>query len=61
VLDARCWTRGVLPNDLDQSGDVEWLPWQQADKESTKALVEGCDDVVHAVLSRSGVPLRRGK
>ena len=51
---SKCWTRSDLPSDLDQSGDVEWLPGHLADKESMKDLVDGCDAVVHAGLSRSG-------
>lgn len=47
-----------MPSDLAQLGDVEWLPGQLADKGSMKDLVDGCDAVVHAGLSRSGRSLQ---
>jgi len=54
--DCRCWHR---PNSdrggIDAAeGRIEWLPGELGDADAGRALVEGCDAVVHAALYRPG-------
>lgn len=54
----KCWYRESSDRsqfDLFTESKIEWVPGQLADANSAKALVDGCDAVVHAGLWRSGM------
>lgn len=53
-IHSRCWTRSSLSESPVHNEGVEWVPGQLSDKKSMELLVQGCDAVVHAGLSRSG-------
>lgn len=53
-IQSRCWTRSSLPESQEHNEGVEWLSGQLSDKKSMELLVQECDAVVHAGLSRSG-------
>lgn len=59
----RCWYRPST----DRSGleaweqSLTWIPGELGDAASSRALVEGCDAVVHAALSRPGREFRGGE
>lgn len=59
----RCWFRP----DSDRGGfeqfgqQIEWLPGELRDRQATRALVDGCDAVVHAALYHSGGGFRGGE
>ena len=61
----RCWYREDSNRDeiaSDQHADnLEWVPGQLGDEASSAELVQGCDAVVHAALSRSGPSFRGGE
>jgi nucleoside-diphosphate-sugar epimerase len=55
----RCWHRASSNRDgFEQIGDLEWVEGDLGDRDSTAALVEGCDGVVHAALYRPGAGFR---
>jgi nucleoside-diphosphate-sugar epimerase len=53
-IQARCWTRGNFSNEQSGTTGVEWVRGCLTDRDSAEKLVQGCDAVVHAGLSRSG-------
>lgn len=56
----RCWHRPGSDRDGFEavSGHIEWVPGDLGDAESARALVAGCDAVVHAALDRPGAGFR---
>lgn len=58
-----CWHRPESDrtgfDDLERP--VAWLPGELGDTEATRALVEGCDAVVHGALHRAGANFRGGE
>ena len=52
----RCWYRPKSDRGgIDAAeGRIEWLPGELGDADAGRALVEGCDAVVHAALYRPG-------
>lgn len=55
----RCWRRaGGDDGGFDGIRDLQWLDGELGDLASAKALVAGCDAVVHAALFRTGVGFR---
>lgn len=55
----RCWFRSSSNTDgFDQLRDLQWVEGQLGDAESTMALVQGCDAVVHGALFRPGAGFR---
>ncbi len=54
----RCWFRPTSDRSGISSEGVEWVPGQLNDPESSRALVQGCDAIIHAALDRPGVGFR---
>jgi len=55
----RCWHRASSSRDgFDSIHDIQWVEGGLGDRDSTVALVAGCDAVVHAALDRPGVGFR---
>ena len=55
----RCWHRSSSHRDgFDDSSDLEWIEGDLGNPDSAKALVNGCDAVVHAALYRPGTGFR---
>lgn len=57
----RCWYRPHSDRegfDPDTPGELEWVPGELGDPQSTAAFVEGVDAVVHAGLARAGAAFR---
>ena len=56
----RCWYRPTSDRSglEDVAASLEWLPGDLNDATSSKALVAGCDAVVHAALYRPGAGFR---
>ena len=54
-----CWHRASSDRSgFDQLSDLEWIEGDLGDQNSTNALVDGCDAVVHAALFRPGTGFR---
>lgn len=55
-LACRCWRRPAsdLSGIETPGGSVTWIPGTLGDPDASRALVEGCDAVVHAALERPG-------
>jgi nucleoside-diphosphate-sugar epimerase len=55
----RCWHRASSDREgFDQVSDLQWIEGDLGDRDGAKALVEGCDAVVHAALYRPGIAFR---
>jgi nucleoside-diphosphate-sugar epimerase len=56
----RCWHRpaGDRSGIEAPEGSISWVPGTLGDAASARALVEGCDAVVHAALDRPGAGFR---
>jgi nucleoside-diphosphate-sugar epimerase len=55
----RCWHRASSNWDgFDEIGELQWIEGDLGDRDSTVALVEGCDAVVHAALYRPDAGFR---
>ncbi len=51
----RCWHRSTSDTSgFEDIARIEWIEGDLGEIESAKALVEGCDAVVHAALYRPG-------
>lgn len=58
----RCWYRSSSNRDgFGDLADLQWIEGELGDSEGTKALVQGCDAVVHAALYRPGPSFRGGE
>lgn len=55
----RCWHRPASNRDgFDRIAELEWVQGELGDRTSARALVDGCDAVVHAALDRPGTGFR---
>jgi nucleoside-diphosphate-sugar epimerase len=54
----RCWYRPTSDRSGLEDVDIDWLPGELNDEGAAKALVTGCEAVVHAALYREGLGFR---
>ena len=55
----RCWYRASsIREGFDEISNLQWVEGDLGDRDSTAALVDGCDAVVHAALYRPGTGFR---